>query len=66
MLKSVIRYFGKKTHNVRIQLLCATLYGLLELYGLGGTFAIIMKARKLTTKKPCNRVTAKPAQRVQP
>jgi hypothetical protein len=58
MLKGLIRYFAKKTHNVRIQLLCATLFGLLELYGFGGTIAIIMKARKLADK-PCNRVTVK-------
>lgn len=67
MLKAFIRYLAKKSHNVRLQLLYATLFGLLELYGFGGTVSIIMKARKLATKKPGNRVTVKqPMGQVQP
>lgn len=59
-MKTLLRYLSHKTHNVQIQLLCATLFGLLSLYGYGGTAAIILKARKLTTKKkPRNRVTVR-------
>ena len=64
-MKLLIRYLARKSHNVRLQLLYATLFGLLELYGLGGTIAIILKARKLATK-PGNRVTVKPPSRTQP
>lgn len=60
MLKSFLRYCAKKSHDVKIQLLLATLYGLVDLFGITGAVAIIMKARKLSTKKPGNRVTAQP------
>jgi hypothetical protein len=62
MLKKILAYFGRKSHNVQVQLLCATLYGLISLFGIGGTIAIIMKARKVANTrvhKPCNRVTVK-------
>jgi hypothetical protein len=58
-MKTILRYFANKTHDVRLQLLCASLFGLLELYGYSGAFAIILKARKLNKAKPRNRVTAK-------
>jgi hypothetical protein len=59
-MKTILRYFAKKSHDVRIQLLLATIYGLLDLFGFGGTVAILIKARKLAAaKKPRNRVTAK-------
>jgi hypothetical protein len=47
LIKRLLMYFGRKTHDVRIQLLCATLYGLVSMYGIGGGIAIILKARKL-------------------
>jgi hypothetical protein len=47
MIKRVLMYFGRKTHDVRVQLLCATLYGLVSLFGVGGAIAVILKARKL-------------------
>lgn len=55
----LIRYASKKSHDVQIQLLCATCYGLVDLYGLRGSIAIIIKARKLANVKAGNRVTAK-------
>jgi len=56
MIKSILKYFATKSHDVRIQLLCATLFGLVSIFGIGGALSIIMKARKLS--KPRNRVTA--------
>ena len=46
MLLVIIRYFAKKTKNVQAQVLLATFYGLLSLYGVGGTVPIILKMRK--------------------
>lgn len=57
MIPKLLRYLAKRSHDVRIQLLLATLYGLTSIYGLGGALSIIMKARKLTNVKRRNRVT---------
>lgn len=56
-MKTIIKYFAKRTHNIRLQLLCGTLYGLLDLYGFVGTFAILNKARKMQTVKRPNKQT---------
>ena len=45
-MKTLLRYFAHKTHNIQTQLICASLYGLLDLYGYYGAFAILLKARK--------------------
>lgn len=50
-MRALLMYFGKKSHNIQVQLLCATLYGLLSIFGTGGTIAIILKARKLAAAK---------------
>lgn len=64
MIKRLFAYFAKRSHDVRVQLLCATIYGLLSIFGFGGTVAIIIKARKLTkVRKPSSmtkKVEAKP------
>lgn len=61
-MKKIIRYFANKSHDVRIQLLLATIYGLLDIYGFRGMVSIILKARKMTNSKAVirkrNRVTA--------
>lgn len=54
-MKTLISYLARKSHNIRTQLLCATIFGLLSLYGYTGTFAIILKARKLTNKRVTKR-----------
>lgn len=59
MIKNLLAYFAKKSHDVRTQLLLASIYGLVSLYGVTGAFAIILKARKLTNAKPRNRVTVR-------
>jgi len=58
----LLRYCAMKSHDVQVQLLCATIHGLVDIFGIGGAFAILLKARKIAHgKKPSNRVTAKPA-----
>lgn len=51
MIKRVIQYFGHRTHNIQVQLLCATFYGLVSLYGVFGSIAIFIKARKMAKRK---------------
>jgi len=51
MITNILRYFAKRTHNVQMQLLLATLFGCIELYGIYGTFAIISKNAKATKKR---------------
>ena len=46
MIERFLRYVAYKSHNVNVQLLLASLYGLVKLYGWQGAFAIVMKARK--------------------
>lgn len=59
MIKYILRYFAKRTHDIRYQLLIGTLYGCVELFGVRGTILIMMKARKM--KPPSRRVvTIKP------
>ncbi len=55
MIKSLLRYFSKKTHDIRYQLLIGSLYGCIELYGVRGTILIMMKARKLQPPKKVRR-----------
>jgi hypothetical protein len=59
MIANLLRYFAKKSHNVRVQLLLATMYGLVSIYGVTGAFTILMKARRLV-KQPRKRVQPKP------
>lgn len=47
MIKSFLKWAGRHTRNVQAQAACALLYGLLELFGVTGTIAIVMKLRKL-------------------
>jgi hypothetical protein len=45
-MKAILSYFARKSHNVRIQVFLALFYGLLSIFGVGGTLSIIMKIRK--------------------
>lgn len=62
MIKRILAYFAKRTHDVRLQLLLACLYGLVHLYGVTGGFAIILKARKLQQRKRKTTTTEIPKQ----
>ena len=46
MLAYWIKKAGKRSKAIQTQLLCATIYGLLEFYGIRGTILVIMKARR--------------------
>lgn len=46
MITSILRFFAKRTNNVQVQVLLATLYGLVALYGVRGTVPIILKMRR--------------------
>jgi hypothetical protein len=51
MIAAVISYWlrriGTRSKTINTQLIAATLYGLMEFYGVRGTILIVMKARKL-------------------
>lgn len=57
MIKKLIAYFAKRSHDVRVQAGLATIYGLISLFGIGGTFAIILKLRKQAVKANKRKVT---------
>ena len=46
MITAILKFFAKRTHNVQAQVLLATFYGLVSLFGVRGTIPIIMKMRK--------------------
>jgi hypothetical protein len=46
MILKLLKFTARRVHNVKVQLLMATFYGLLDIYGFGGTVAIILKIRK--------------------
>jgi hypothetical protein len=58
--KYLTEKFAKKSHDVRIQLLCATLYGLFHIFGVGGALAIIMKARKMQQPRRVTKIVRRP------
>jgi hypothetical protein len=49
LLLWLLAKIAHKSHDVKIQLLLSTLYGSVTLYGIGGTVALVMKARKLSS-----------------
>jgi len=46
----VLKFAGKKIHNVQAQVFLAGMYGMLNMYGLSATVAIIIKMQKLGAK----------------
>jgi hypothetical protein len=60
MIKRFLMWSGRRSHNVQVQAGCALFYGLLSIYGFGGTCAIIMKLRKIKQqRKPPNAMQRK-------
>lgn len=51
MIKSTLRYFARRSHDVRVQTLLAAVHGLVDIFGVFGTVAIIFKLRK-SSKSP--------------
>ncbi len=50
-MKTILAYFAKRSHNVRVQVFLALFHGLLSIFGVGGTVAIVMKLRKQAQKQ---------------
>lgn len=48
---NTLAFFAKKSHNVNVQCLLATVYGLVSIFGIGGTIAIMLKMKSLVEKK---------------
>lgn len=46
MILAIIKYFAKRSRNVQAQVLLATFYGLVSLFGIRGTIPIILKMRR--------------------
>lgn len=51
MFKGIIAFVARRIHNVHIQLLLASIYGLLAIFGVHGTISILMKVRKQHARK---------------
>lgn len=55
-LSYVLRFASRHVHNVQVQALLGAIYGILNLYGVAGTIAIIRKMQQAqkakTEKKP--------------
>lgn len=47
----ILAKIAHSSHDVKVQLLVSTLFGSVTLYGIGGTIALVMKARKLSNVK---------------
>lgn len=54
LAKKILRHYAVKSHDVTIQMALSTIYGLVDIFGLTGAFAIIMKNRKKMLKKKPN------------
>ena len=52
MICKFLSWSAKRSHNVQIQAGCALLHGLISIFGIGGTMAIVMQLRKLKQRKP--------------
>lgn len=50
-MRKILAYFARRSHNVQVQVLLAGLHGLLSVFGVKGTIAIILKMRKMNHKK---------------
>lgn len=44
--RPIFQFFANRLHNVKHQLIFSAVFGLIYLYGVGGTLAILMKVRK--------------------
>lgn len=51
MIKKVLAFFARRSHNVKVQCLLATIYGLVSIFGIGGTINIMLKMKKQVEKE---------------
>ena len=54
MIKKLLKWSARKSHNVQAQAAFALIYGLYDIFGFGPTVAIIMKLRKLKQPRKQN------------
>ena len=47
MIRSILKYFAKRSHDVRVQCFCALFYGLISIFGISKTVLILVKLRKI-------------------
>lgn len=50
MIKKLLTYFAKRSHDVRIQVALASVYGLISIFGVGKTLLIMNQLRKQAKK----------------
>jgi hypothetical protein len=50
-MHKILKFIARRIHNVKIQVLLATIYGLIDIFGYGATFAIMLKMKKLVQKE---------------
>jgi len=54
MIKKLLAWSARRSHNVQVQAGLALLHGLIDIFGIGPTIAIIMKLRKLKQPRKPN------------
>ena len=54
MIKKLLAWSARRSHNVQLQAGLALLHGLIDIFGVGPTIAIIMKLRKLNKQRKQN------------
>jgi hypothetical protein len=50
-ITSALAFFARRSSNVKVQATLATLYGLVAIFGVGPSFAIILKLKKQTEQE---------------
>jgi hypothetical protein len=50
-ITAILAFFAKRSHNVKTQVLIASVYGLVSIFGVGGTIQIMLKMRAQVEKE---------------
>lgn len=56
-LKKACRHFATGSKSVQVQIIFCMIHGGLDIFGVGGTFALLMKAKRLGDKQKTRSVT---------
>jgi hypothetical protein len=51
IITGILAFFAKKSHNLKTQVLLASVYGLVAIFGVGGTIQIMLKMRAQAEKE---------------
>lgn len=46
MIKQILRFIGRSSHNVKVQIYLSLIYGLITLWGVRGTLGIITALKR--------------------